>query len=112
MALFAMAVPIPPGKLADWEKFIEEINGARKAEFVENRKKLGVRERTFHQQTPMGDFAVVTLQGNDPEGALARFAQGDDAFTKWFVQRVKDIHGTDLTAPPPGPLPRLVVDTG
>jgi hypothetical protein len=112
MALFAMAVPVPSGKLATWEKFIEELNGAKRAEYVANRKSLGVRERTFHQQTPMGDLVIVTLEGDDPEAAFARFAQGDDAFTRWFLKQVKDIHGIDLAAPPPGPPPRLVVDSG
>ena len=84
----------------------------KKADFAANRKKLGVRERTFHQHTPQGDFVVVTLEGNDPAGAFAKFGQGTDPFTQWFKGQVKDIHGIDLGAPPPGPLPKQVVDSG
>jgi hypothetical protein len=112
MALFAMAVPIPTGKKEAWDEFLAEINGPRKAEFVDNRKKLGVRERTFHQPTPMGDLVIITLEGEDPASALAKFGQGTDSFTKWFIDKVKEIHGVDLTAPPPGPPPRMVVDSG
>ena len=112
MSLFAMAIPIPAGKKQAWDKFLDQINGPRKAEFVANRKKLGVRERTFHQQTPAGDLVIVTLEGDDPASALAKFSQGTDAFTKWFSEQIKEIHGMDPTAPPPGPPPRMVVDSG
>lgn len=112
MALFAMAVPIPAGKENQWKAFVAELTGARKADFVASRKKLGVRERTFHQQTPMGDFVIVTLEGEDPQGAFTKFGQGTDPFTEWFKTQVKEIHGMDLAAPPPGPLPKQVVDSG
>ncbi len=112
MALMAMAIPIPANKVSQWKTFIGELNGSRKKDFEASRKKLGVRERTFHQHTPHGDFVVVTLEGADPEGAFAKFGQGSDPFTTWFKAQVKDIHGMDLGAPPPGPMPKQVVDSG
>lgn len=112
MAMFAIAIPIPPGKTEQWKKFIGELSGPRLKEFAENRKKLGVRERTFLQHTPMGDFVVVTLEGADPGGAFAKFGQGTDAFTTWFKGQVMEIHGMDLSAPPPGPMPEQVIDSG
>jgi hypothetical protein len=112
MALFAMAVPIPGGNDDKWKAFIAQLTGPRKAEFDASRKKLGVRERTFHQHTPMGDFVIVTLEGNDPEGAFTRFGQGTDAFTQWFKAQVKEVHGVDLSGPPPGPLPKQIIDSG
>jgi small ligand-binding sensory domain FIST len=51
---------------------------------------IGVRERTFHQHTPQGDFVIVTLEGNDPAGAIAKFGQGTDPFTQWFKGQVVD----------------------
>jgi len=112
MAIFAIAIPISADKMDRWKAFIGQITGPRKAEFAASRKKLGVRERTFHQHTPMGDFVVVTLEGDDPAGAFAKFGQGTDPFTTWFKSEVKDIHGVDLAAPPPGPLPMQVADSG
>jgi len=110
--LFAVSFPIPAGKVEKWKAFISQLNGPRKAEFAASRKKLGVRERTFHQHTPMGDFVIVTLEGENPADAFARFGQGSDAFTSWFKSEVMDIHDVDLGAPPPGPLPQQVVDSG
>ena len=112
MAMLAMALPIPAGKTDQWKAFIGELKGPRFEEFKASRRKLGVQERTFLQHTPMGDLVVVTLEGADPASAFARFGQGTDDFTKWFLKQVQQIHGVDLTAPPPGPLPELMIDSG
>jgi len=112
MAMMAIAIPIAPGQLAHFESFMGHLNGDKKAEFTASRKRLGVRERTFHQHTPMGDFVIVTLEGDDPAGAFAKFGAGSDPFTTWFRAEVNAIHGVDLAAPPPGPMPRLLIDTG
>jgi hypothetical protein len=112
MALFAIAVPILPGKTEHWQRFASELTGARSADFKASRKKLEVRERAFLQKTPQGDLVVVTLEGNDPVGAFQKLALAKDAFTQWFVQSVMEIHGIDLNAPPPGPLPSQITDSG
>ena len=112
MALFAIAFPILPGKTEAWRTFIGELSGPRKAQFDASRRSLGVRERTFLEPTPMGDLVIVTLEGDDPVGAFARFSQGTDEFTTWFKQRVLETHGVDLAAPPAGPLPELLIDSG
>jgi len=109
--MFAMAVPILPEKMDQWRAFIKELTTTRYEQFKENRKRLGVRERTFLQETPMGNFVVVTLEGEDPASAFTSFGAGNDEFTKWFMSQVKEAHGVDLTAPPQGPLPELVVDS-
>jgi hypothetical protein len=111
MKMLAMAFPIPPGKTDAWKKFVGEVNGAKKADFVASRKSLGVHERTFLQHTPMGDFVLVTLEGEDPAGAFTKFGQQTDAFATWFKQQVSEIHGVDLNKPPPGPIPELIVDS-
>jgi hypothetical protein len=113
MALLAMAFPISPGKTEQWKRFIGELNGQRKAEFVASRKRMGVRERTFLQQTPHGDLVVVTLEGENPAKAFADFGQSasTDPFAKWFLEQVQELHGMDLRTPPPGPMPQMVIDT-
>jgi len=112
MALFAIAIPVSAGKSKQFKDLISQLNGPKKADFAASRKRLGVRERTFHQQTPQGDMVIVTLEGDDPAGAFAKFGRGSDPFTLWFKQQVKDVHGVDLDAPPQGALPTLVVDSG
>jgi hypothetical protein len=109
--LLALAVPISKGKEADFKKFLDELNSRWAGDFTESRKQLNVRERTFHQKTPDGELVVVTLEGENPEEAIKQFAQGNDDFTRWFVQSVKEIHNIDLTAMDQVPLPELVLDT-
>ena len=109
--LFAMAVPILPERAAEWEKFSTELKTTWHAQFCESRNNLGVHERTFLQHSPMGDFVVVTLEGDEPEKAFANFAAGNDEFTNWFAEQVKTVHGVDLRQPPPGPLPELILDS-
>ena len=111
MAMLAVAFPIPAGKTEQWKRFMGELTGARKAEFAASRRSLGVRERTFLQHTPQGDLALITLEGDDPEMAFAEFGKRTDPFTVWFKQQVKEIHGMDLSAPPPGPMPQQMIDS-
>jgi hypothetical protein len=112
MAMMAVAFPILPGKTGEWREFIAELNGARRAEFVNSRAMAHVREMTFLQATPMGDLVIVTLQGEDPGHAFGQMMSTKDAFTTWFLERVKALHGVDMSVAPAGPPSELVVDTG
>jgi len=112
MPMMAVAFPILPGKTAEWRTWMEEINGPRRAEFLESRRRVGVRERTFLQSTPMGDLVIVTLEGDDPGRAFGRMLGADDAFSAWFVAKASAIHGIDLSVRQAGPPPELVIDTG
>jgi hypothetical protein len=111
MALMATALPILPGKTEEWRAFVAELNGPRRADFAESRRRAGVRERTFLQSTPMGDLVIITLEGDDPAGAFQKMIAQDDEFSRWFIEQAKNAHGVDPTQPPPGPLPELVVDS-
>ena len=109
--LIASAFPILPGKTEEWKKFQNELKTTRNHEFSESREKLGVHERTFLQKTPMGDLVIVTLEGENPEAAFKKIAEGTDAFATWFVKNVKDIHGIDLTQEQKGAMPELIIDS-
>ncbi len=111
MTLFAIAFPMLPGRMNRFQSFVRELAGPRKADFVASRRRHGVVERSFHQQTPDGDVVLVTLEGVDPAAALRSFGEDDDAFSRWFKTEVMAIHGVDLRNPPPGPLPELVADS-
>ena len=109
--LFVVAVPILPGKTEEWRKFINELRTKRFSDFAASRRRLKVRERSYFQQTPIGDLVLVTLEGDDPQAAFAQFASAKDDFTRWFVQQVKAIHGFDLAQPPQGPMPEQIIDS-
>lgn len=109
--LMAFSAPILPGKTEQWKKFIGQLQGSRHKEFSESRKNLDIRERTFLQQTPMGDVVVVTLEGNDPAKSFAGFANTNSDFTNWFVNEVQEIHGFNLKDMSNLPMPELLIDS-
>ena len=112
MAFLAMAFPIPANKLDEWKSFVAQLAGAKRVDFAASRKRFRVRERIFHQQTSHGDFAIVTLEGEDPADAFAKFGQGTDTFAQWYTACVLEIHGTELGKTPPDSFSALVVDSG
>jgi hypothetical protein len=111
MPVVAVAIPIVPGKTDEWRTFVDELNGPRRAEFVESRQRAGVQERTFLQQTPMGDLVIVTLDGDDPMTAYMEMMSATDEFTTWFIERATALHGIDLSTMRSAPPPELVIDT-
>ncbi|MEP6639073.1 MAG: hypothetical protein ABJC39_06965 [Chloroflexota bacterium] len=110
MALLAFALPILPGKTQEWRDFIGEVNGSRYEEFTASRRAAGVHERTFLQQTPMGDLVIVTVEGDDPARSFGQLMTGTDEFSKWFGEHAMAVHG-DFTAQPAGPPSELVADS-
>ena len=114
VALSAFAAPIVEGKQAQWREFIREIGdgGSRHEAYVASRQAMGVRERSFLQPTPMGDMVIVTLEGDDPASAMAKFAGANDAFTQWFVAQILEIHGFDLRQVTTQQPPEMAIDSG
>lgn len=111
MPMMAAAFPILPGKTEEWRAWQAELNGPRYQEFVESRRRAGVHERTFLQSTPMGDLVIVTLEGDDPEHAFGKMMGATDAFTTWFIERGKTIHGLDPSVVSSGSPSELIVDS-
>jgi len=111
MALMAVAFPIAPGQSAQWHAWMEELSGARRADFVASRREAGVRERTFLEPTPMGELVIVTLEGDDPLASFAKMVSKDDEFTRWFIEHANAAHGMDLSQPMPGSPSTLVIDS-
>ena len=110
MALMAVVLPILPGKTQAWRDFVAELSGPRQQEFAESRRAVGLRERTFLQQTPMGDLVIVTLEGDDPGRSFAQLMTGTDEFSKWFSEHAMAAHG-DLQMPATGSPSELVADS-
>ena len=111
-AMLAMAVPILPGKLDQWRAVMQDLTGSRGDDWRAQRRRLGLRERLFLQHTPNGAVALVVLEGRDLPGAMHAIGTDIDEFSVWLRQQVLETEGLDLAAPPPGPLPELVADSG
>lgn len=105
MALLAMCMPILPGKMEKWQGMMDHIKST--PDFAASRKEAGVHERSFVQNTPAGDFLIITLEGDDPAASWAKIAQ---SMPPEFAEFALDVHGLDVSSPPP-PMPTLVLDT-
>lgn len=105
MAIMAMCMPILPGKKEIWKGMIAEVK--KDPNFAASREAAGVHERTFLQETPHGDFVILTFEGDNPE---AGFGQIMANMPPEFAAFAKDVHGLDANAPPPA-MPTLVFDS-
>jgi hypothetical protein len=112
MAFLAIAIPILPGKKANWQEMANRFKtGPMKAALDASRKAAAVHERTFLQETPQGDLVIVTLEtldGGDPMAAFGK-VMADPTMAE-FSAWAADVHGIDPTSPPPA-VPRLVYDS-
>jgi hypothetical protein len=89
------AVPIRPGKVDSWKRFIAELNGPRRAEHEASRRRMGIRrESAWLQENP--PMVIVQLDVDDPERASRELAESSDPFDRWFREQVLDIHGLDF----------------
>ena len=110
MAVFNGIFPILEGKEDAGRAFAAETVGARKAAFDALQARSNITRETWAmQETPMGSFMVVWFEG-DVEKAFGDLATDNSEFTTWFRSQVKNLTGVDLTAPPEGPLPAVLLD--
>ncbi len=99
----AMAAPIKPGKLGDWEAWVADLNGSRKAEFDAMNERNGLTTHAaFLQATPDGDhLVIVVFDGPGAADFMGKLAMSDDEFEKWFRSGIENVHPVDFSAPPP-----------
>jgi len=108
MAIIAIVVPILPGKREMWDKeILGKMITENRAETNKIRENAGVHERTFLQETPNGDFVILTLEGDNPEAGWGKIMQ---SMPPEMGAIIAEIHGMDMDAPPP-PMPKLVYDS-
>ena len=108
MAIMAVTMPILPGKKEMWQKLMDQITvEPGRTEFVKSRDEAGVRERSFLQEGPDGDFVILTFEGKDPEASLAKILASASVE---FKTAVKEIHGINMSGPPP-PANKMIIYT-
>jgi hypothetical protein len=102
MVSYAFAVPVVAGKTETWKGYVAEMVG-RLNEYRESRRRLGIeKEQVWLQHTPMGDFAIVSIECEDPAKVNEGFLSSQDPFDQWFREKILiECHGLDPAAPPP-----------
>ncbi|HEV3232750.1 MAG TPA: hypothetical protein VG245_10920 [Candidatus Dormibacteraeota bacterium] len=107
MSTTSFAVPVLPGQDA---RSVPAYFRDHLAEYEDSRDNAGVTlERVYFQPTPMGDFVVAYIESREDFGvATLKMATSGKEIDRFFVNALREIHGFDLTQPPPGPPPELV----
>lgn len=99
----AMAAPLAAGNVEAWEAWISELNGPRKAELEDMNARHGLTEhRAYLQPTPDGDYLVLVIhEGPGSDDFIASVASSDHEFDRWFTATIVELHGMDMSGPPP-----------
>ena len=108
MAKFAFAVPELTGKDA---RSIPAYNKKNMSGYLASRKRASITmERVYLMPTPMGNFVIAYIEAAADFGTTMSNFLGGDPFDKGFIARVKEVHGFDVSNPPPGPPPELIAE--
>lgn len=98
MGGFAFSIPIVPGNEELDRRTLDEMLGARREEYETALRAAGLtRQAIWHQETPNGTVAVVYVEGDDPEAGLAQFGSSGEPLNTWFRERMKEVHGIDIS---------------
>lgn len=101
MTEIVFAAPIVPGKERLDRETLDEMADGRREEYEAALREAGIsRQAVWHMQTPNGTLAIVRMEASDPEAA-GRFANGGSEFARWFVERMSEVHGFDVSQPLP-----------
>ena len=102
MGGFAFSIPVVPGKEDLDRSTLDEMLGARREEYEAALRDAGItRQAIWHQETPNGTVAVVYVEGDDPESAVAHFGSSDEPLNTWFRDQMKEVHGVDISQSAP-----------
>ena len=97
------------GKLQAWKDWAGEL---RRPEFEDFNRRYGLtRHRAWLAETPAGPMVIVLLEGPRADDHMQRLAASDNEFDRCHKDKIKEIHGMDITQPSPGPLPEMYVDS-
>ena len=101
MTEIVFALPVVRGKEDVRRQVRAELAGARRDQYEAALRDAGItRVAVWHQQTPDGGtLAIVYVEASDPD-AYQRFTSSDADISRWFVQRMQEVHGRDVSQPP------------
>ena len=105
--------PILDGKVGAWKDWVDELSGPRSEGFKDLNSRSGLtRHDAWLAETPAGAMVIVLIEGPGSDTFMPKLAASDLEIDRWFRGKIKEIHGLDVTQPPPGPLPELHLDSG
>jgi hypothetical protein len=85
--------PVRPGQSEAWRRFVQELQGTRREEFGAACRRWGIRSlAVWLAPSRPNDFVVAETECDN---SVIVFTQ--DLFDQWFVTRIRELHGVDLS---------------
>jgi hypothetical protein len=99
MANYCFVAPILPGGVEKMEAWIK--NGIlNNPDHDRVMSEAGIsREQVWIQKTPMGDFAVVSMETDDPQQSMTFLSQSKEPWAVQYRDFLVNAHGFDLSQP-------------
>jgi hypothetical protein len=90
-----------------WRRFLQELSGTHREEYVGSRKRLGISVEYVWLVPGLarwpgagGGMAFVYLEALDPERALRKLAASEAPFDSWYSRGMRKVFGFDLGRSP------------
>lgn len=101
MTEIVFAIPVVEGKEGLDRETLEEMANERSDEYRAALAEAGIRRlAVWHQQTPQGTLAIVMIEAEEADAA-GRFTNSEKEISRWFVERMQEVHGVDVSQPLP-----------
>jgi len=86
--------------------------GPRKEEMADFNRRYGLTRQASWLTEANGGPAVIALhEGPGGDEFMPKLAVSKNEFDVWFRELILEVHGMDITQPPPGPMPELYFDS-
>lgn len=90
-------IPILPGKVEAWRRFLQELEGSQADEFSVWCENIGVEIKQIILHDSLGGSLVsFTIFSNDPTLVSSKLSGHSSPFSHWFIDQVHTLHGLDL----------------
>ena len=102
--------PVPNDKVAAWKAWMAELSGPRHAELEDfNRRHRLTKHEAWWCETATGHAVVAIHEGPGSSEVIPNLAHSSHPFDVHFRSKLQEIHGMDVSKPPPGPMPVKVL---
>ena len=104
-----LLLPILPDREEEWRRFAQDLLGDCLGEYEGLGRRLGIRGvRVYLTRMSLREVIVAFVEAEDPEEAFRRLVASEEPFTKWFKEKLVELHGYDLRRPRTGSSTELI----
>lgn len=111
MAVHNFAFPVLPGKEDLARKFADEVLNEHAGDYASLMRSSGTTRVSWTlNETPGGTFLLVWYEADPVLRIFEILATSTDDDAKWMRGRIEEIGGIELSGPPPGAAPELILE--